>query len=56
MVKKDRANHIFALTICECLIFILLLLIVNFKGLQELPYPVDKDHSNLSVANGWSDL
>lgn len=29
---------------------------VNFEGQQEVPYLVDKDPSNHSVANDWSDL
>ena len=46
----------FALTVCECLIFILLLLTVNVKGFTRAALPVGKDHVNHSVANDWSDL
>ena len=45
-----------ALTICECLIFTLLLLTVNVKGFTRAALPVDKDQANHSVANDWSDL
>lgn len=54
---KERTNHVFALIIYECFkVTFILLLMINFKGLKELLYPVNKDHSNHPVANDWSDL